>query len=119
LVTVDPSQQFLYAARSFPNDFEYYYDVYRDINEWMQYTTGNGGNGTGFTKPGGNFNYRYGNFYTNIGTPLADIPHIIAKMSTDDQAKRVYEAAIASIYMAEAAFYCSDINGSIVYGQAF
>jgi len=119
LVTVDPGQQFLYAARSFPNDFEYYYDVYRDINAWMQYTTGNTGNGSGFTIPGGNFNYRYGNFYTNIGAPLADIPHIIAKLSTTEQAKRVYQAAIASIYMAEAAFYCSDINGSIVYGQAF
>jgi len=119
LVTLDPGQQFLYAARSFPNDFEYYYDVYRDLNEWMQYTTGNSGNGAGFTRPGGNFNYRYGNFYTNIGAPLADIPHIIAKLSTDEQAKRVYQAAIASIYMAEAAFYCSDINGSIVYGQAF
>jgi len=119
LATVDPGAQFLYAARSFPNDFEYYYDILRDINAWMQYTTGNTGNGAGFTRPGGNFNYRYGNYYTNIGTPLEDIPHLIEKMSDADKAARVYQAAIASIYLAQATFYVSDINGSIVYGQGF
>jgi len=119
LASVDPGAQFLYAARSFPNDFEYYYDVYRDLNAWMQYSTGGTGNSAGFNLPGSHFDYRYGNYYTNIGTPLADIPHLISKMSADDQAARVAEGAIASIYMAEAAFYCSDINGSIPYGQAF
>ncbi|MDO6430201.1 SusD/RagB family nutrient-binding outer membrane lipoprotein [Flavitalea sp. BT771] len=119
LVNVDPGAQFLYAARSFPNDFEYYYDILRDINAWMQYTTGNTGNSAGFNRPGGNFNYRYGNYYNNIGTPLVDIQHIIAKMSDADKAARVYEGAIASIYLAQATFYCSDINGSIVYGQGF
>src|ERR1700720_2381236 len=95
LASVDPSAQFLYAARSLPNDFEYYYDVLRDLNAWMQYSTGGPGNSAGFNKPGGHFDYRYGNYYNNVGTPLADIPHLIAKMSTADQAGRVYEAAIA------------------------
>jgi hypothetical protein len=48
-----------------------------------------------------------------------DIPHLIAKMSDADKAGRVYQTAIASIYLAQATFYCSDINGSIVYGQGF
>ena len=32
LITVDPAQQFLQASSHLPNDFEYYYDVYRFIN---------------------------------------------------------------------------------------
>ncbi|HEX9511629.1 MAG TPA: SusD/RagB family nutrient-binding outer membrane lipoprotein [Puia sp.] len=119
LASVDPSAQFLYASRSLPNDFEYYYDVLRDVNAWMQFSTGGTGNGSGFNIPGAHFNYRYGNYYGNVGTPLADIPHLIAKMSTADQALRVNEAAVASIYMAYYAFYVSDINGSIPYSQAF
>lgn len=119
LVSVDPGAQFLYAARSLPNDFEAYYDILRDLNAWMQYSTGNTGNGSGFTQAGAHFDYRYGNFYGNVGTPLSDIPHLIEKMSASDQAARVYENAIASIYKAYYAFYVSDINGSIPYTQAF
>lgn len=119
LTSVDPGAQFLYAARSLPNDFEYYYDVLRDINAWMQFTTGSTGNGSQFNLPGANFDYRYGNFYDNVGVPLADIPHLIANMSTSEAAARVYEAAIAKIYMAYEAFYVTDINGSIPYSQAF
>src|SRR5258708_17270900 len=47
------------------------------------------------------------------------MPQLIDKMSTADQALRVNEAAVASIYMAYYAFYVSDINGSIPYSQAF
>src|SRR5258708_38525433 len=58
LASVDPSAQFLYASRSLPNDFEYYYDVLRDVNAWMQFSTGGTGNGSGFNIPGAHFNYR-------------------------------------------------------------
>ena len=119
LLTVDPKQQFLQAATHLPNDFEYYYDVYRSLMPWMQYSTSAAGNGSGFTNPSSKFNYRYGNFYSNVGVPLADIPQLIAKMSTADQAARVYENNIATIYKAYYAFYVSDINGSIPYTQAF
>ncbi|MEO6314567.1 MAG: SusD/RagB family nutrient-binding outer membrane lipoprotein [Chitinophagaceae bacterium] len=119
LLTVDPAQQFLKASSSLPNDFEYYYDVYRSLMPWMQYSTGSAGNGSGFTNPSSKFNYRYGNFYGNVGVPLADIPQLIAKMPADQQAVRVYENNIATIYKAYYAFYVSDINGSIPYTQAF
>ncbi|HTL07929.1 MAG TPA: SusD/RagB family nutrient-binding outer membrane lipoprotein [Chitinophagaceae bacterium] len=119
LLSVDPKQQFLQAASKLPNDFEYYYDVYRSLMPWLQYSTGVAGNGSGFTNPSSKFNYRYGNFYGNVGTPLADIPQLIAKMTPDEQAARVYEKNIAAIYKAYYAFYVSDINGSIPYTQAF
>ena len=119
LLSVDPKQQFLQASAKLPNDFEYYYDVYRSLMPWMQYSTGASGNGSGFTNPSSHFNYRYGNFYSNVGVPLSDIPKLIAKMSSADQAARVYENSIASIYKAYYAFYVSDINGSIPYTQAF
>ena len=119
LLTVDPKQQFLSAASHLPNDFEAYYDVYRSLMPWMQYSTGNAGNGSGFTNPSSHFNYRYGNFYGNVGVPLSDIPQLISKMSATDQAARVYQLNIAAIYKAYYAFYVSDINGSIPYTQAF
>jgi hypothetical protein len=119
LTSVDPGAQFLSASDHVVKDFEYYYDFDRAINPWMQYTTGPTGNGLNFNVPGGNFNYRYDNFYTNVGVPLADIPHLISQMSAAQQAARVYELNVASIYMAYEAFYTSDINGSIPYSQAF
>jgi hypothetical protein len=119
LLTVDPKQQFLQASSHLPNDFEYYYDVYRSLMPWLQYSTGGAGNGAGFTNPSSHFNYRYGNFYGNVGVPLSDIPKLIGKMSASDQAARAYENNIATIYKAYYAFYVSDINGSIPYSQAF
>ena len=92
---------------------------YKDIMPWMQYVTGSTGNSSGFTGISGNFDYRYGNYYSNVGLALADIPHLIANMTPAQQAARQYEAAIASIYMAYYTFYVSDINGSIPYSQAF
>lgn len=119
LTTVDPGAQFLYAAVHATNDFENYYDYYRAIMPWMQMITNSAGNAENFTNQSGNFNYRYGNFYGNVGLALADIPHLIANMTTAQQALRVDEAAIAQIYKAYYAFYVSDINGSIPYSQAF
>ncbi|GGA97459.1 SusD/RagB family nutrient-binding outer membrane lipoprotein [Puia dinghuensis] len=119
LTSTDPGNQFLYAAVHCPNDFEAYYDNLRAVSPWMQFFTGNAGNGPSFTNEGGNFNYRYGNFYGNVGVPLSDIPHLVAKMTTAQQAARVYEEAIATIYKAYYGFYVSDVNGSIPFTQAF
>jgi hypothetical protein len=119
LITVDPAAQFLTASANYGNSFEYYYDNYRAIMPWMQYWTNSDGNPPNFTLESGNFNTRYGNFYGNVGLPLEDIPHLIEKMSPANQAQRVYENAIATIYKAYYAFYVSDINGSIPYSQAF
>ncbi len=120
LYGVDPGDQFLAAAAGSQDDFEYYYDVYRDLNEWMQYTTSSQGNGFNFTGVGNNFDYRYGKvFYSRVGPDLSDIPVLVSKMTPEEQAARVYEMSIASIFKAYYAFYVSDINGSIPYTQAF
>ena len=82
---VTPGDQFLAAASGSQDDFEYYYDVYRSINFWMQYATnfGTTGNSLNFTNPG-NFNYRYGKvFYERVGTRLADGIKIIDNMSAE------------------------------------
>ncbi|MDQ2752613.1 MAG: SusD/RagB family nutrient-binding outer membrane lipoprotein, partial [Bacteroidota bacterium] len=120
LYSVDPADQFLAAASSTQNSFEYYYDVYRNINEWMQYTTSAQGNGYNFTGVGADhFNARYGTFYSQVGLYLSDIPALVAKMNANAQAARVYQVNIAAIFKAYYAFYVSDINGSIPYSQAF
>jgi hypothetical protein len=119
LTSVDPGDQFLYAAANYPNSYEGFYDYYKAIMPWMQMITGSGGNGANFTNESGNFNYRYGTFYGTIGLTLSDIPHLVANMTTAQQATRVDEVAIAQIFKAEYAFYVTDINGSIPYTQAF
>ena len=119
LTSVTPGNQFLYAGVNFTNSFEYYYDFYRAIMPWMQYTTGSGGNGANFTLQSGNFNYRYSNFYGNVGLALSDIPHLIEKMPASEQGGFAFENAIASIAKAYYAFYVSDINDDIPYSQAF
>ena len=118
LYSVDPGQQFQTASNALLNSYEWYADYYRDLNPWMQYTVPGGGNSGSFNVPSA-FNTRYTNFYNGVGNALADIPHLISKMSTAEQAARVYENDIATIYMAFYAFYVSDINGSIPYTQAF
>ncbi len=120
LYAVDPGDQFLAAASGSQDDFEYYYDMYRDIMPWMQYITPDPGNGYNFTGVGSNFDTRYGKiFYGRVGADLSDIPYLVAKMSADEQAASVYEVNIAAIFKAYYAFYVSDINGSIPYTQAF
>ncbi len=120
LYGVDPADQFQAAAAGSQDDFEYYYDVYRNEMPWMQYLTGSSGNGNNFTGIGSNFNYRYSKvFYGRVGPYLSDIPVLVSKMSADAQAARVYEINIALIFKAFYAFYVSDINGSIPYTQAF
>jgi hypothetical protein len=118
--SVDPGQEFLYGSLHFPNDFEYYYDVYQCMMPWMQFSTGKLGNSQSFDlQTGANFNYRYGNFYGNVGLNLSDIPHQIKNLPATEQPTRVYENAIASIAKAYYAFYVSDIDGDIPYSEAF
>ena len=122
LYSVKPEDEFLAAASGSQDDFEYYYDVYRALNFWLQYATNGGtsGNALNFTNPSANFNYRYGKvFYGRVGTRLADGIHIIDNMSADEKAKYVYMKAIFQIFKAYYAFYVSDINGSIPYTEAF
>ncbi len=120
LYAVDPADQFLAASAGSQDDFEYFYDVYRAMNLWLQYATNGSGNSPGFANPTANFNYRYAKiFYGRVGTYLSDIPQLVSKMSAGDQAKRVYEVNIAAIFKAYYAFYVSDINGDIPYSQAF
>lgn len=120
LYSVAPKEQFFAAAVASENDFEYYYDVYRSLNLWMQYATISSGNGTGLTNPGAHFNYRYASvFYTSVGNDLSDIPVLVSKMPEAEQVKYVHLQAMADIFKAYYAFYVSDINGSIPYSQAF
>lgn len=120
LYAVDPGDQFLAASSGSQDDFEYYYDVYRAMNYWMQYSTNGGGNSAGIVNATANSNYRYAKiFYGRVGVYLTDIPALVSKMPANDQPKRTYEVAIASIFKAYYAFYTSDINGSIPYSEAF
>ncbi|HVU59134.1 MAG TPA: SusD/RagB family nutrient-binding outer membrane lipoprotein [Puia sp.] len=119
LYAVDPAAEFLEAGAGSQSDFEYYYDVYRDINYWMQYTTNPAGNSPTFTTPQSNFNYRYGVFYGKVGRDLADMPVQVSRMTPDQQARKQNILAIAAIFKAYYAFYVSDINGSIPYTDAF
>ena len=119
---VKPEDQFLAAASGSQDDFEYYYDVYRSLNFWLQYSTNGGatGNSLNFTNPSGNFNYRYEKiFYGRVGTRLADGIRIIETMPEDQKAKYVDQKAIMQIFKAYYAFYVSDINGSMPYSEAF
>ncbi|KIC95653.1 SusD/RagB family nutrient-binding outer membrane lipoprotein [Flavihumibacter solisilvae] len=119
LYSVNPEDQILKAAVNFENDFEYFYDVYRKLNYWLQYSTPSVGNGQNFTLPGSQFNYRYGTFYERMGPAVMDAIQTIEKMPAEQQASRVYQKAVAEIMMAYYAFYVSDINGSIPFTEAF
>ena len=119
---VQPEDQFFAAATGSQDDFEYYYDVYRGLNLWLQYATlgGTTGNSMNFTNPTANFNYRYGKvFYERVGTRLADGIRIIDEMPEEEKARRVHQKAIMQIFKAYYAFYVSDINGSMPYTEAF
>jgi hypothetical protein len=120
LQTVDPGAQFMYACAHTPNDNEAYYDFYRDIMPWLQYTTAGGGNVSGFESPASShFNNRYNNFYTNVGLALSDVPYLVEALDSSERPGRVYELAINSIFKAYYGWYVSDISGDIPYSQAF
>lgn len=120
LYSVAPADQFLAAATGCQDDFEYYYDVLRAENLWMQYTTNAGGNSSGFARVTGNFNYRYGKiFFGRVGSYLSDIPFQVSKLDPTVQGSYKNMMSIASIFKAYYAFYVTDINGNMPYSQAF
>ena len=120
LYSVDPADQFLAAAAGSQDDFEFFYDVLRAENLWMQYATGAGGTQAGALNITGNFNGRYAKvFYGRTGTDLSDVPNMVSKLPASEQPKRVNQVNIAAIFKAYYAFYVSDINGDIPYSQAF
>jgi len=98
LYSVDPANQFLAAAAGCQDDFEYFYDVFRSENNWLQYTTSPAGNTPGFARVTGNFNERYGKiFYGRTGTYLADMANLVSLMKAGDQAKRAWQLNIGAI----------------------
>ncbi len=120
LYDIPPANQFLNATISTHNaDFEWFYDFYRRIMPWMQMNTATTGNGKTFIEDAGNFNQRYGNFYTNVGNRLVDITKLIEKLPADEQPKYRHMNAISNVLLAYYAFYTSDINGSIPFSEAF
>ena len=119
LYSIKPEDQFLKASTSTVIDFEYFADVYRASNLWMQYATPAAGNGLNFNNVGSQFNTRYGRFYSTIGPALVDGIRTIDAMPEDDKAARAQMRAITQILLSYYGFYVSDINGSIPYSEAF
>lgn len=119
LYEVSPENQFLAASVQIPNDFEYFYDVYRKLNFWLQYSTPAVGNGLNFNLPDALFNYRYNNLYNNVGPKLQDAIQIINSLPEEQRVSYMQIQNIAQIVKAYYTFYASDINGSIPYSEAF
>ncbi|WP_247236001.1 SusD/RagB family nutrient-binding outer membrane lipoprotein [Telluribacter sp. SYSU D00476] len=120
LSAVPPQNQFLNASKSIHDqDFEAYYDFYRRIMPWMQYTTDLNGNQGAFTQTWDNFSQRYGRLYNGIGDRLYDIEKLVEKMPTEEQARYQHMIRIARILRSYYTFYVSDIFGSIPYSEAF
>lgn len=119
IYSVTPENQFLAASRQVNNDFEYFYDVYRKLNFWLQYSAPATGNSFNFNLPGGNFNYRYGNLYGNVGPKLTDAIKIIEKLPVAEQAAYTQIKNIAQILLCYYVFYTSDTNGSLAFSEAF
>ncbi|WP_316804922.1 SusD/RagB family nutrient-binding outer membrane lipoprotein [Pedobacter nototheniae] len=120
LYSIKPEDQFLKAASGSQDDFEYFADVYRAANLWMQYSTLGTGNGLNFNNVGSQFNTRYGKiFYGRLGPALIDAIKNIESMPEADKNARIQMKAISQILLSYYAFYVSDINGSIPYTQAF
>jgi hypothetical protein len=101
------------------NSYEAFYDFYEYIRPWTQLWVAAGGNtGTGSFISIANGNNRWGNFYVNVGPPLADVQHLIALLPAAKQAQYVYLNAITGINMVGYAFYVTDPNGAMPYTQA-
>lgn len=118
--TISPENQFLNGSRHiFANDFEAYYETYRDIMPWVQLNTPTAGNSRNFTESSNPFG-RYDNLYgRGGGSELYDVNVLISK--ADSSKKNNYQqlGAIARILLDYESFYVSDIYGSIAYTQAF
>ena len=120
LSAVPPQNQFLNATVSIHSqDFEAFYDLYRRIMPWMQYTTGVNGNQGNFTQTFDNFANRYGRQYNGISDRLYDLEKLVEGLPAEEQPRYVYMIRIARILKAYYTFYVSDIYGAIPYSEAF
>lgn len=117
---ISPENQFLNGSKHiFGNDFEAYYEVYRDIMPWIQLTTPTAGNSKNFTASSNPFG-RYDNLYgRGGGSELYDVNVLISKLDTAKKAAYQQLGAIARILLDYESFYVSDIYGSIAYTDAF
>ena len=118
--TVNPENQFLNGTKDiFSNDFEAYYETYRDIMPWLQLTTPTAGNLKNFTASSNPFG-RYDNLYgRGGGSELYDVNVAISKLESPKKESYQQLGAIARILLYYEAFYVSDIYGSIAYSEAF
>ncbi|MCF0072299.1 SusD/RagB family nutrient-binding outer membrane lipoprotein [Dyadobacter sp. CY261] len=120
LTEIPPQNQFLQATSGIHSqDFEAFYDFYRRIMPWMQYTTPTNGNQGSFTLNYDNFSNRYGRLYNGVGDRLYDLEQLVGKMGADEQPRYTNMIQMARILKAYYAFYVSDIYGSIPYTEAF
>lgn len=119
--SVPPENQFLNGSKTiFANDFEAYYEVYRNIMPWLQLNTPLNGNAKNFTEASNPFS-RYDNLFgRGGGAYLYDVNVLISKLP-DGVKKDSYAqlGAIARILLDFEYFYVSDIYGSIAYTHAF
>jgi hypothetical protein len=114
--SIKPENQFLNGSKAvFSNDFEAYYEVYRNIMPWTQMNTPLNGNLKNFTA-GSNPFYRYDNLFgRGGGVALYDVNMSINKLSDAQKATYTQLGAIARILLDYEYFYVSDIYGSIAY----
>lgn len=119
--TIPPENEFLNGSKTiFANDFEAYYEVYRNIMPWLQLNTPLSGNSKNFTEAANPFS-RYDNLFgRGGGAYLYDVNVLIGKLP-DGVKKDAYKqlGAIARILLDFEYFYVSDIYGSIAYTHAF
>lgn len=117
---VNPENQFLNGSQHlFSNDFEAYYENYRNIMPWLQLTTPTAGNLKNFTATANPF-YRYDNLFgRGGGSELYDVNVLISKVPSPKKESYQQLGALARILLDYEAFYVSDIYGSIAYSQAF
>ncbi len=118
--SISPENQFLNGSRDiFGNDFEAYYEIYRDIMPWVQLSTPAAGNLKNFTASANPFG-RYDNLYgRGGGSELYDVNVLISKLDTSKKEYYQQLGAVSRILLDYEAFYVSDIYGSIAYTQAF
>jgi hypothetical protein len=117
---INPENQFLNGSKHiFGNDFEAYYEIYRDIMPWIQLNTPTAGNSKNFTASANPFG-RYDNLYGRSGgSELYDVNVLISEMDTAKRETYQQLGAIARILLDYESFYVSDIYGSIAYTEAF
>ncbi len=118
--SIPPESQFLNGSKHiFGNDFEAYYETYRDIMPWLQLSTPASGNSKNFTASSNPFG-RYDNFYgRGGGSELYDVNVAISKLESPKKETYQQLGALARILLDYEAFYVSDIYGSIAYTDAF